>query len=1338
MKRLRKWLVRGLIALLVLAALLSVSFFVVLRSQWLREEARSRIIRETERATGGKVELKKFDFNPRTMEFTVEDFILRGKEAAGEPPLAHVAKIHVGAKVISFFRRDAYLAALDVEGAQVRIVTYPDGTTNIPGPQVKRDSAKSPFEQFVALAARSFSLKDGYFEYDNRRVPVNLRAENLRVDFSWEREGTRYRGTVSAKPFHFHWPKVDAMSFDTEVQVAMDKTGLTFEKSEIRKGNSLIQATGRMEDYRAPKLSIDGKAHLMVADFGAALRLPVAREGFVDYQGNLSYAAGMYLLEGHATGTGLAIRESGWEIAGIGLKTDVRLEPNLVTFRQLSGTALGGAFQGEAAIRDWRSFQVKGAVTGLSLEQVQVLGRVPKPLAWSSLISGPVEVSGEFAPKGVAKLALASHLVFEPKEGKIPLEGLLKLQYGRDRNQLAFSSSYFKTPRSRVDFTGGLQDSIQVIAETTDANDFLPAVSLAMENAPSEMPVQLDGGEARFEGVVRNPMGTQTVQGTLSATQFVVEKRKVDSASADIDLDAGRVIAKRLLVQQNGSQVSGEAQVALSNWRASAESALTATLDLRGASLEQLLKGRELPVSIKGVASGPVEIRGTVGDPAVTAKLQLANVQLDDEPFPSIRFDLRFGPGVVELTSGEAVHAGGRIPFQAKYEHPKDEWDNGTLTCQVSAKDAALSSINTYRKERGEIDGRLDLDASAKLRIEKSRPLIDFISGGLHLRNITANKKPVGALRVTAATRGERINVEADGDLLGSPIHGKGEWQLTQDAAGLGHIELGTLTLAKVNQLLQAAGSARTLPLEGNFKGEVVVSGPLRKWNAMSARINLTNLQLQPIIPEKTQLTPAVMEELTLRNTGPIILEADSRGLQIVQGTLVGKETNITMAGHIATAARQAWNVEMRGSLNLAIFSNTMPGLRTSGAAVVNAAVRGTLEQPQLGGRMEIRAANLTHRELTNSIENATGIVVFDRNRALLQNFTALSGGGEVKLSGFVAFGGEETITYRLNGLLERVRVRYPEGTSNTVNANLSLTGTSDQSLLAGTVTVLRSGFNTRTDIASTLLEHAKPVQTPTSNALLRGMTFDVRVVSGPNLQLETSLTQGTQASVDLRLRGSLLKPVLLGSVAVNQGDLNFLGTTYRISRGTVSFFNAARIEPVLDLDLETTVRAVTVNMTISGPVDKPNITYRSDPPLQTADIIALLAVGRTPTTGSAVAATQTNIGGTGSGFFAGTDTLVGQAVSAGLSSRLQRFFGVSRVKIDPQLLGVESTPQARLTIEQQISRDITLTYVTNLTGALQQLVRLQWDFKRNWSITMIKDENGVLGGDIQYRKRFK
>ena len=64
--------------------------------------------------------------------------------------------------------------------------------------------------------------------------------------------------------------------------------------------------------------------------------------------------------------------------------------------------------------------------------------------------------------------------------------------------------------------------------------------------------------------------------------------------------------------------------------------------------------------------------------------------------------------------------------------------------------------------------------------------------------------------------------------------------------------------------------------------------------------------------------------------------------------------------------------------------------------------------------------------------------------------------------------------------------------------------------------------------------------------------------------------------------------------------------------------------------------------------------------------------------------------------------------------------------------------PQARPPVEQQISRDVTLTYVTNLSQANQQIIRVEWDMNRNWSVVAVREENGVFGVDFFFKKRFR
>src|SRR5207249_10552904 len=149
----------------------------------------------------------------------------------------------------------------------------------------------------------------------------------------------------------------------------------------------------------------------------------------------------------------------------------------------------------------------------------------------------------------------------------------------------------------------------------------------------------------------------------------------------------------------------------------------------------------------------------------------------------------------------------------------------------------------------------------------------------------------------------------------------------------------------------------------------------------------------------------------------------------------------------------------------------------------------------------------------------------------------------------------------------------------------------------------------------------------------------------------------------------------------------------------------------------------------------KLNVSYRSDPPMEFSDIVALLATGRAPSSDPSIAARESSTAQSWQQM--GASALIGQAIANPVAGRLQRFFGVSRIKIDPQLTGVEN-PQARLTLEQQISPDITFTYITNLTRSYAQVIRIEWDVSKRWSVVALREENGLFGLDVYYKKRFK
>jgi translocation and assembly module TamB len=96
----------------------------------------------------------------------------------------------------------------------------------------------------------------------------------------------------------------------------------------------------------------------------------------------------------------------------------------------------------------------------------------------------------------------------------------------------------------------------------------------------------------------------------------------------------------------------------------------------------------------------------------------------------------------------------------------------------------------------------------------------------------------------------------------------------------------------------------------------------------------------------------------------------------------------------------------------------------------------------------------------------------------------------------------------------------------------------------------------------------------------------------------------------------------------------------------------------------------------------------------------------------------------------------VGQAITG--CGPVAAFFGVNKIKIDPQLAGVDSNPQARLTIEQQVTPDITFTYITNITRSNPQVIRVEWSLNKRWSAVALREENGLFGLDFFYKRRLK
>jgi translocation and assembly module TamB len=302
----------------------------------------------------------------------------------------------------------------------------------------------------------------------------------------------------------------------------------------------------------------------------------------------------------------------------------------------------------------------------------------------------------------------------------------------------------------------------------------------------------------------------------------------------------------------------------------------------------------------------------------------------------------------------------------------------------------------------------------------------------------------------------------------------------------------------------------------------------------------------------------------------------------------------------------------------------------------------------------------------------------------------------------------------------------------------LHWSGSSSGSLLSGDITVNKLGVTPGFDFGAYLTRSIQASSLPQTDPVLNNIRLDLHVVTAPDLQMQTSVVR-LRGEADLRVRGNAAKPVLLGRADVFEGEAYFNGTKYRLERGGITFgtpsaSNAASTVPIVDFEATTRVRDYDITLSITGPADHPKLNYRSEPPLPTNDIIALLAFGQT--TEESAALQQSN-----QSAFAqqASSAMLNAALNATLSNRAQRLFGNSRIKIDPQGLATEtSTTQVgpAVTIEQQVNSNLTITYTTDVAQTSQQVIRAEYFVSRNVSVVAIRDQNGIVSFDVKIRRR--
>jgi translocation and assembly module TamB len=301
--------------------------------------------------------------------------------------------------------------------------------------------------------------------------------------------------------------------------------------------------------------------------------------------------------------------------------------------------------------------------------------------------------------------------------------------------------------------------------------------------------------------------------------------------------------------------------------------------------------------------------------------------------------------------------------------------------------------------------------------------------------------------------------------------------------------------------------------------------------------------------------------------------------------------------------------------------------------------------------------------------------------------------------------------------------LRYPvfAGLEALLSGPWRLNGPTDDLHISGDLRVDRASLQRREDPAVLILEWFGGAPSPPGDG---GPSLDLHIEADQTIVLRNPFIR-LVGSGSLHVTGTTSRPGLVGKVEFEEGgEITLQNLRYDLERGTFTFSDPDRIDPLVEIQLRTWVENYQVTLRVSGTSDRLIPQATSNPPLPQAEVYSLLAMGyRSDTFGS---------GAMGVGL---ASTLLSQQIASELDRRTKLV--LPQVRVDPFADSTSSGTSARVTVVQQLAPNWTVTLQSNLSAERSEVIVSRWYLAPGIFLEASRQLDGSYGVDIKMRRPY-
>jgi translocation and assembly module TamB len=1301
-KRTIGWALAGLLAVFLLAA---VAGYFYLYSNNFRQYALHKIVEQADLATGGRTEVGGLDFNLSTLTAHLYNITLRGREAPGQPPLLHADKLTVCVKILSAFKRQVALRELLVDHPVVHLQVSQEGESNLPIPPASQSGSHT---NLFDLAVHHTQITDGEVSYNDRKIPVEADLYDLGTDIRFNLLSRSYDGNLSYDQGNLRYAQYASLPHRLQVQFSGSAERFQLQSALMKVGASTLSLHAQVVNYSDPIADGDYQIQVHAQDF-AALSPQAAAAGDLALSGKLHYqrvGAEPLLrslsINGHLASEVLTVAASGGRVEARKLHGTYQFAGGNLQVSELAMETLGGRITGNAEIKHLDTTpesRIQAALHDISLQTLQRASqtREIKGAALSGTIGGSAEASWKGS---MSNLRARSDLIVrgrandkaKPLDEGTPVDGVIHATYDGARQSIGLRDTSLRMPGATLTAEGTISDQSSLQLGLV-ANDLHQLAALVSGFRPAPTPIPAISGAATLHAVVHGSLKKPMIAAQLNAQNLQVAGSEWTSASVQIGANPSEVrVQTGSLISAHRGRATFTASVSLQDWSYQSSNRIEAHLDVQQMRLTDLLRLANQHYPITGDLSAELSLGGSQLDPVGSGSAEITNARAYDEPIQNLTAKFKAENSSIVSTVKLSVAAGAvdaNLFYNPKTKAYKVRLDAPALVLQkvqmVQAKNLSLTgTVTASVKGEGTLDD----------------PQLDAV---VELPQLTVRQNAISGLKAEVHVAQHYAEINLDSKVSQASVHAHSRVALSGNYDAEAVIDTN---LVPLDALMATYAPGVPQGFQGQTELHATLKGPLKDPAQLEAHLTIPVLQ-------------ASYQTLQVGIASPIRVDYANSVITLQPAEIRGTGTSLLMQGRIPIGGTSSAALSAKGSVDIRILKIVAPEVESSGTLALDLRSSGSASGPTIQGQLQLKDIALTTADAPVGVEQLNGTLDITNDRVQVSQMTGQVGGGQVSVGGSITY--KPAVQFNLAIQGKSVRIRYPEGLRSLLDASLAFSGTTEASTLNGRILIDSLSFTPDFDLAKF------GDQFSTGNNLSQpGFADTIRLAIGVQSQENLNATS-SQISIagraDLQVGGTAANPVITGRTTLTSGELFYRNVRYQLQTGVITFDNPNETHPVLNVSVATTVEQYNLTLNMRGPLDKLTTAYSSDPPLASADVINLVARGKT--TQESNAASQS------------TDSMIASQAASEVSGSVQKLAGISSLQIDPTIGGNNQNPSARVAIQQRVTKNLLFTFSTDVSQPGSEMVQGEYQINKRWSVSTARDQLGGVSVDGKYHTRF-